>query len=411
MRKLAFLMLATTTLAAGGLNVRAQGQLQSVVELPTSSESQAVGGEHINFLHQREWVRLGSDGVIAGKLLVLNSSGQTEGRIGARVVVSRDGQAILETESDVDGSFKLDGLEPGAYAIQCRGDYTFAAYALHVLPSEAAHLSSDLEIYASVIPEARAAELIAGNLVPGDLEVGSDAYYRDFKSDPIAADRQFNNSHRIALRDGALVGRVSRPGWTYAEQDLTGTVAQIVQNGEVIGQSAVAKDGYYEISNVVPGVYDLFVTGDDGFAVLSFEAVAASEPVATKVGAIHMVSAQIGMASDCLCCELIEQPEISACSTCAPPAPIIEEVVMIEPCGLPVDSCGCGVAPSCGCGYGGGFGGGGGGFGGGGFGGGGAGGGGIGGLGGLLGVAGLALGVTALADNDSGYRLGTPVVE
>ena len=195
-------------------------------------------------------------------------------------------------------------------------------------PAEASHLSSDLEVYASVIPEAHTTELITGNLVPGDLEVGSDSYYRDFKADPIAAERQFNNSHRIALRDGALVGRVSRPGWTFAEQDLTGTIAQIVQNGEVVGQSAVAKDGYYEISNVAPGVYDLFVTGDDGFAVLSFEAVAASEPVATKVGAIRMVSARVGMASDCLCCELIEQPEISGpCSTCAP-APIVEEIVV-----------------------------------------------------------------------------------
>ena len=116
--------------------------------------------------------------------------------------MSRDGQAILETESDVDGSFKLEGLEPGTYAIQCRGEYTFAAYALHVLPSDASHLSSDLEVYASVIPEARATELIASNLVPGDLEVGSDSYYRNFKADPIAGER--SSITRIALLFGTV---------------------------------------------------------------------------------------------------------------------------------------------------------------------------------------------------------------
>ncbi len=405
MRKLVCLLLVALSCNAYG-----QEELRSVVDQPES-----IGNDHINFLHQREWVRLSNDGTIGGKLLVLSESGQTEGRIGANVVVSRDGKAIMETTTDERGGFVLTGLKPGTYAIQSRGDYTFAAYALHVLPANEKHLSSDLEIYASVIAEDVAAELLAGDLVPADLQAESNVYYRSFDKDPIANERKFNNSHKIVLRNGTLVGRVSRPGWTFGEQDLTGTIAQIVQDGKVVGKTAVNKDGYYEIKNVEPGVYDLFVNGDDGFAVLSFEAVAGNEPVVSKLGSIHMVSAQIGMASDCLCCEMIQVPELNACSTCAPiapPMPIIEEIVSVgEPCGLPVDSCGCGAAPVCGGGYAGGFGGGGGGFGGG-FGGGG-GGGGLGGIGGLLGVAGLAVGVAALADNndDSGFNvnLATPI--
>lgn len=398
MRKFVCLMLVAISCNAYG-----QEELRSVVDQPVST-----GSEHINFLHQREWVRLSADGSIAGKLSVLSPSGETEGRIGAKVIVSRDGKAFTETSTDERGAFTLTGLKPGTYAIQCRGDYTFAAYALHVLPADAAHLTTDLEIYASVIPEARASELLAGDLVPADLQAESSAYYRNFDKDPIADERKFNNTHKVVLRNGTLVGRVSRPGWTFGEQDLTGTIAQIVQDGKVIGKTSVNKDGYYEIQNVEPGVYDLFVNGDDGFAVLSFEAVAGNEPVASKSGSIRMVSAQIGMASDCLCCEMIQAPELNACSTCAPiappPMPIVEEIVAIgEPCGLPVDSCGCGAAPVCGGGYAGGFGGGGGG----GF------GGGLGGIGGLLGVAGLAVGVAALADDndDSGFNvnLATPL--
>jgi hypothetical protein len=400
MRKLVCLLLVAVSCNAYG-----QELLRSVVDQPAAS-----GGEHINYLHQREWVRLGATGIIAGKLLVLSESGQTEGRVGAKVLVSKDGQAIMETITDEGGSFELTGLKPGTYAIQSRGDYTFAAYALHVLPADATHLSADLEIYASVIPEERAAELLAGDLVPSDLQSAGEEYYRSFSKDPIASERKFNNSHKIVLRDGTLVGRVSRPGWTFGEQDLTGTVAQIVQDGKVIAKSAVGQDGYYAIRNVQPGVYDLFVNGDDGFAVLSFEAVAASESVAQNSSGVRMVATQMGMASDCLSCELIQAPEMNACSTCAPiapPMPMIEQVVAVnDPCGLPVDACGCGAAPACGGGYAGGFGGGMGG-GGGGFG----GGGGLGGIGGLLGIAGLAVGVAALADDDSGFNVNvaTPI--
>lgn len=399
MRKLVYLLLFAVS-----CNVYGQEELRSVVEQPA-----ATGSQHINFLHQREWVRLNADGSIAGKLSVLSPSGQTEARIGAKVIVSRDGVAVAETTTDERGAFMLAGLKPGTYAIQCRGDYTFAAYALHVLPADASHLTTDLEIYASVIPVDRAAELLAGDLVPADLQAESNVYYRNHAKDPIADERKFNNTHKVVLRDGNLVGRVSRPGWAFGEQDLTGTIAQIVQDGKVIGKTSVNKDGYYEIKNVVPGVYDLFINGDDGFAVLSFEAVAGVEPLASKAGSIRMVSAQIGMASDCLCCEMIQAPELNACSTCAPiiAPPIVEEIVAVgEPCGLPVDSCGCAPAPVCGGGYAGGFGGGGFGGGGGGF------GGGMGGIGGLLGVAGLAVGVAALADDDdSGFNvnLATPI--
>lgn len=389
MRKLACLLFVAIS-----CNISYAQELKSVVEQSIQAS------DHINFLHQREWVRLDNNGSIVGKLMVLDDAGQPEGRIGAKVLVSRDGKTIFETKTDIGGAFSLDGLKPGTYAIQCRGDYTFAAYALHVLPADATHLTSDLEVYASVIPEQVATSLLTGDLVPTELDAGSDTYYRDYQVDPIAAERKFNNSYKVVLRNGTLVGRVSRPGWTFAEQDLSGTVAQIVRDGEVVAKTAVAKDGYYEITNVEPGVYDLFVTGNDGFAVLAFEAVASDEPVASKLGAVHMVSTQVGMASDCLCCEMIQQPEITCCEPA--PQPIIEEVAIADPCGVPVDECGCGAAPACGNGYSGGFHRGG-------FHGGGGGGGGFGGAGGLLGAAGLAVGIAAIATNDDDYGFDVPI--
>lgn len=394
-----------TTSALLGLCAAAMPALAQEEVAPSILEGTEVQApDMINLLHQREWVRLDNDGIVKGTLLTLEQDGTKVGRVGAKVVVSKDGKALFETVSDVGGEFSIEGLKPGTYALQSRGDLTFAAYALHVLPSNTKHLTTDLEVLACVIPEAKATELIAMDAAPADWEGVQDVYYRHHEKDPIANDRKFNNSPQIVLRDGDLVGRVSRPGWTYGEQDLTGTVAQIVRDGEVLRKAAVSKDGYYIVKDLEPGVYDLFVSGDDGFAVLAFEAVAAKEPVAVNGMAPRFVSAQIGMASDCLCCELIHQPEITACSTCQ--EVIVEEIVAIEGCGCEVDACGCGApSPMMGGGFagGGGFYGGGGGFGGGG--GGFGGGGGLGGLGGLLGVAGLAVGVAALADDDDGFNI------
>lgn len=371
--------------------------------LVPSKDGQADSPDMINLLHQREWVRLNEEGVVKGTLMTLSAENGKEARVAAKIVISKDGQTVLETVSDVGGVFSLAGLQPGTYALQVRGDLTRAAYALHVLPSDSDHLTSELEVFASIIPTEVADEIVGSNLVPA-WEAGQDLYYRDHASDPIAQDRKFNDSYQVALRDGNLVGRVSRPGWTFPEQDLTGSIAQIVREGEVVAKAAVNRDGFFTVENLAPGVYDLFVSGDDGFAILAFEAVEPSEPIARgNDGKVHFVSTRHGRASDCLCCEMIRQPEIACCGEV-----VVEEVVVVDPCTSCgqdpcVDPCGC-CAPSPIAG--GGFAGGGGFYGGGGGGGGGFGG--AGGLGGLLGAAGLAIGIAALADKDDGFNQNQP---
>jgi hypothetical protein len=353
----------------------------------------------INQLHQREWVRLDAEGNVRGTLMTLAADGSEGGRVGAKIVLSKDGEVLFETKSDVGGEFSISGVEPGTYALQVVGDVTRAAYALHIMPNDEAHLSSDLQVYASVIRKDRANELLTSNLAP-EWEAGQDLYYRSYEADPIADSREFNTSHHVVLRDGNLVGRVSRPGWTFAEQDLTGTVAQIVREGDVVATAAVNRQGFFTVQDLKPGVYDLFVSGDDGYAILAFEAVEPMEPVASASdGAVRFVSTQVGMATDCLCCEMVHQPETICCE-------VVEEV--IEPvCECGTDPCSCGQTDPCGspvCG--GGFAGHGGGF----YGGGGGGGGfgGIGG-GGLLGAAGLAVGIAALAtQDDDGFNQNIP---
>jgi uncharacterized membrane protein YgcG len=324
----------------------------------------------INQLHQREWVRLEADGRVHGRVVVIEASDRIAGRIDNKVLLSKEGKIVYETKTGTDGVFEIKGVAPGTYALQTVGDYTFAAFAIHIMPADANHLGSSLDVYASTIGD-KARQLIAKATVPSDLEIGEDVYYRSYAKDPIANERRFSKNHQVTLQDGHLVGRVSRPGWSFAEQDLSDSVVRILKSGKIVAQTEVDKDGNYKVEKLEPGIYDLLVAGGDGFAAFMFEAVnPVKDPEAQaslKSDAGRLVSTNL-VASDCLGCELIHQPEMSCCA----PPPMATEVVA---------DCGCAPMTGGGCCGGGGFGGG--------FGGGGAGGGG-GGAGGIAGLAGIA---------------------
>ena len=344
--------------------------------------------DFINTLQQREWVSLNANGELEGKVNALNTDGELQSLADVSVALMLDGKEIAKAITDKDGAFAFAGVAPGTYALVAKSENAFSTYALHVLATGAS-LQTSLTVYAANIGEAKTRELVEANWVP---EESAQSYYRNHQEDPLAESRKFNDSHRIRLQNGNLVGRVSRPGWGYSEQDLSGTVAHVLKNGEVVGTSSVKSDGFFTIAGLEPGVYDLFVGGEDGIAVVGFQAVAGTEGVAQKdVEGSVLVSAQTGY-SDTLCCEMVQPVDI------APPV-MQQEIVMDDPgviIGEPVMGGGF-AAP--GGGFGGGMGGGG--MGGGGLGGGGGAGIGGAGIGGLLGIAGLAVGVAALGNNDN----------
>lgn len=348
----------------------------------------------INSLYQREWVRQDANGGISGRVVLIERSGNTVGSMDNKVVLAKDGVIAYEAKTQNDGTFEFSNVAPGAYALQASGDYTLAAFALHVLPASAEHLASSIDVFATTVGS-KVREILAGNIIPADLEVGADDYYRSHSQDPIADERTFNRDHRVLLQNGDLIGRVSRPGWTFAEQDLSGSVAQVVRSGQVVAQAMVTRDGNYRIEGLEPGIYDMVISGSDGFAAFRFQAVSDLEPqenLASASSQAMLVSARLvnTVAADSLNSELIHQSDVYAS-----PMPVDAGIVGLDgDCGMLESGCGTGVAPCCGGGFagGGGFGGGGGG---GGF------GGGFGG-GGLLGLGGLAGGIVALATSGGG---------
>lgn len=335
----------------------------------------------INPLFQHQWVRQDATGTVRGRVLLIEASNRLSGRIDNRVVLSRNGKTYYETRTGTDGVFEIKQLPPGTYGLQAISDYTYAAFAIHILPASASHLPTNLDVYASSLGS-KMRQTLLSSTVPGDMQVGQDSFYRDFQTDPIADQRQFIKGHQIALNNGTLSGRVSRPGWSFSEQNLAGNVARILKDGVVVGEAQTTADGRFSFTNVAPGIYDLVVSGASGFAAYKFEAVdGLNSQTNHRKSDVKFVTARAG---DSLNVELVQQSEIVASP----------EVVQVD--NPPVEE---GFVMG-----GGGFGGGGGGFGGGsggGFGGGGAGGAGGGGFAGLAGIAGLAIGVAALSSDDN----------
>ncbi len=337
---------------------------------------------YLNPLQTNQWIGLNADRSISGKLVTFDGASEVLPRRAVAVSLVQRGKTISQVMTDADGEFQFKDIAPGIYNFVAASEYCFATYAIHVLPSGSGSPSS-FEACAATIPSAQALELIKESWVP------SESYNaKRFDKDPLGEKRVVSTSSRVLLQNGDLHGQVSRPGLPISEQDLTGNVAHVFKAGQSVAAAPVGRDGKFRIVNLEPGAYDLAVVGEDGNAVVGFEAVG-PKPIAIDQSGDsghRLVSFQdLGNSLN------VELAVPSVPGSEEVPPPVEDTVVLDQGFGQPFMGGGF-AAP-------GGFGGG---FGGGGVGGGGVGGGGRvgGGIGGLLGIAGLAVGIAALSSND-----------
>jgi len=78
-------------------------------------------------------VRLRVDGNVAGRVAVLDSSGQVV-PVRARIVLIRNGQVIAAARSDDTGAFQMLNVAPGPYSVMAVGREGLAAFTVLVVP-------------------------------------------------------------------------------------------------------------------------------------------------------------------------------------------------------------------------------------------------------------------------------------
>lgn len=354
-----------------------------------------------------QWVSQDSHGDVSGRIVLPVAGAKISPVGGVQVVLtSQDGKLFrASSETNENGEFKVFGAPSGVYTLIARGERVFAACAFHVVPASESNLEK----------RHQSAEIAVANIDFTDVKtsiirymptnVAKNATFEPSPANKVMTSFVEENAFRVAQKNGGMTGRLFQAGLQgdrFKQAGLSNVF--VYKNGQAVAQTVSRQDGTFEIESLSPGQYSLMTIGPDGLGITSFELVDESELVASTQN--NNGESFVALQSGCCCCPQFEMQV----APCAASETIVSDVLLSEgeyieggmggeiiaDGGIPID--GGIVADPMAPGYGGGsFGGGG--YGGG-FGGGGGGGLGAGGFGGIASLAGLGIGVAALASSD-----------
>lgn len=283
------------------------------------------------------WVRLGPSGELKGKLKLLKADGSAEGLNSLKVAIYRRGEKIKEVQTNPDGSFLVEQMTSGVYALIARGPGGFAAYGLHVLEADEdgnlsfrtknshIHFAQDvairetLEISTAAVPPTfnqlktilrRDFPQIQSHFVPREayqellrdpnvaIAPKPELADEERKADPCAVNGEYRRLaelipngtkdskteaatslevHDVKLEaDGLLRGRLYGidPDWGGSvEIEAGSTTVTLIQNDTRIDSTPVKAEGEFDFYGLEPGVYSLIAIGKGGFGAISFRAV------------------------------------------------------------------------------------------------------------------------------------------
>ena len=328
-------------------------------------------------------IQLDRDGVVHGRVVIIDQESREAIGLGQlKVNFVRDGEIVKQQVTTSDGSFAVEGLAEGAYSFIATGESGFAAYGVNVVSSDEAETVNVMEA-AAVSPRFTAVKEILKNRVPREISAEIQALAANEKTN-----LNVQGANRVQLDAGTLTGNII-PIW--GKENVAGTHVHIIQNDKEIATVPVAEDGSFVVKDLAPGVYDFVAAGPKGFAAISFEAVGDGVQISTNMepAAFAAQTLDVGLTAPADGYYVAQSVDY-AYDSYSTGMGTDYAVAPIEYCG---EAVGCGSAAGACCGAAGNFGGyggccgGGGGF----FG---------GGLGRLLGIAGLTVGIIALADDD-----------
>ena len=257
-----------------------------------------------------QYVRLDDQNHLTGAISAIEKeTGDTIGISAIEVSLIQKGQVVSRSVTDLDGQFTTDQLSEGNYTLCVSGSDGFLAYGIHIIeqvvdssaPVPVPAVEADenasanngtassfasarkvlmldpaVKITAAVIPpEFKALNQIMSNFVPAGVGLdmsGPDGSQINVKDSAIAGGFQITLSE-----DGKLIGRIA-PLVSDEDQPirLRDMNAFLLLDDEIYGRATVAEDGTFEFTGVEPNVYGFAAAGQDGFAAVSFQAVAAA---------------------------------------------------------------------------------------------------------------------------------------
>lgn len=313
---------------------------------------------------------LGVDGNLAGQAYEVRGYGDLLSPPVGEVLASQGAGVVGEAKIGPGGVYQIPGLRPGLYTIVINTPQGFAATGAYVDVNGSG--PGPLGLETGLVPPADFG--FVREVVMSTPSSGLDAAGGQVLPAEIVNQLSRDGAFTLAA-DGSVAGYMAVPG-AIETRAADHMLIWLVRDGAPVASGESDAMGYFRLGGLQPGWYTLVASGKYGFAAKAVE-VSANTPVAdaldTAIAAPTQRVLQGGQlvavipGSDAnLIRNRLPNPSMFARAGGAVPGQMFP----------------------------------GGGFGGGGFGGGGFGGPGLGGLGALLGAAGLAAGIVALADDD-----------
>lgn len=268
-------------------------QEETAPPIPVSASIDDEVMDPQSVIHNRQHhVMISENGEFTGRLSSLSKpEGNMIAASGMQIRIIKGGQVVATTTTDADGTFTVSGMTEGVVALFADSPTGLLAYSVRLMkPEEGIAMATpvkagevvELGLNSAVVSAsdvALARQLLAAGLPQSD---------RRFNDEPSESEGEYpfgtNESstslfhHQIQLQpDGALVGQVnlldSRSGRHREVLDLT---LHFLRDGEHVAQTDVQKDGSFSIRGLLPGIYSVLTTGEDGILALGVDLVGAT---------------------------------------------------------------------------------------------------------------------------------------
>ena len=270
-----------------------------VAETETSLQRQ--DDEPINDLVNTHWITTNEKGHLDGRISSIEPRSSITIPIGKlKISLLQNGVTIREGSTDYNGKFTLQNVEPGIYTLLGAGQNGFLAYGVNVLPKIRAKdltqyypgldnadrvkayyvshfnvpkhvvVSAALQIDAAAVPpEFQTLQRISQNYLPEDDAVEIDKESEDVTSVGDSTEIVSGFNHPLTA-NGSFTGTVQ----PIATADGTpGKLSEmnvfLIQDDIEIARAIVDPSGKFEIEDIDPGVYSLIISGKGGFAARS----------------------------------------------------------------------------------------------------------------------------------------------
>ncbi|QDV69841.1 hypothetical protein Poly24_35580 [Rosistilla carotiformis] len=220
----------------------------------------------------QQWVHVDSTGAVHGQIDVPAAGGLRRADLARIALVPLgvgEGAATLRGKATLEGSFTIQNVPTGTYALVVHSSSVTASYVVHVLPASDEGASGPLQVLA-----ARTSSAFVMQRVRSYIPLQSALPYsvHQFDADPIANRKPTGEGQVFANAAGSVTGRLALPvGKDGKAQPLQNMNVIVVQGDKSVAMATVDSDGGFTIPKLTPGSYGLVAAGESGFAVVGFE--------------------------------------------------------------------------------------------------------------------------------------------